>query len=185
MRTIPRMIKMGHHQCYCPPYQRWHTYHQRNHQLYKHPHTQKTKRSGKRMSPPTGFSPHDQKLRLRAAGYQYSKDHLRAHRQDQVSLEDLSWYIATSKSRMYHLREQTKHNCQDIHFQTVKDCHESCQETANYILMNLLKEAQAECNKLNTTSAKIHSKMDKVKGTMENLHDLHKTCSEAANTMDV
>ena len=92
----------------------------------------------------------------------------------------LSWYIATSKPRMYHLREQTKRDCKDIHIQTVKDCHESCQETANYMLMNLLKEAQAGCNKLNTTSAKINSEMDKVKGTMENLRDLHKMCSEAA-----
>ena len=69
------------------------------------------------MSPPTGFSPQDQKLRLCAAGFQYIEDHLRAYRQDQVSLEDLSWYIATSKPRMYHLCEQTKRDCQDINLQ--------------------------------------------------------------------
>ena len=149
------------------------------------PQPKKTKRGNKRMSPPTGFSPRDQKLQLRATGYQYIEDHLRAHRQDQVSLEDLSWYIATSKPRMYHLREQTKRKCKDIHLQTVRDCHESCKETANYMLMDLSKEAQAECNKLNTTSANIHREMDKVKQTMDNLQDLHKMCSEAANKMDI
>ena len=86
---------------------------------------------------------------------------------------------------MFHLHEQTKQNCKDIHFQTAKDCHKSCQETMNYML-NLSKEAQAECNnKLNTALAKIHSKMDKVKGTMENLQDLHKMCSEAANKIHI
>ena len=126
----------------------------------------------------------DHGYRHRANGLQYIEDRLQQYKGDEISIEDLTWYISTVKPRMYHVKEQANREMAQLRTVAVEDCGAACQETANYYLMDLAKTAQAECNKLNTTSANIFKELDKATVICKDLKDHHTICTRLLRNME-
>ena len=117
-------------------------------------------------------------------GLQYIEDCLQQYKGDEISIEDLTWYISMVKPHMYHVKEQANREMTQLCNVAVEDCGAACQEASNYYLMELSKMAQAECNKFNNTSANIFKEMDKAMALCTELKDHHTICTRMFRTME-
>ena len=85
---------------------------------------------------------------------------------------------------MYHVKEQANREMAQLCNVVVEDYSAACQEASNYYLIELSKMAQAECNNLNNTSAKIFKEMDKATALCTELKDHHTICTCMLQTME-
>ena len=59
----------------------------------------------------------------------------------------------------------------------IRECSTACTKTADFASMTMSKTADAECNKLNTTSHKIFQELDKATVVMKQMTSLHEMCA--------
>ena len=134
-------------------------------------------KKNKNPSIPGTFSLADKKFREKKDGFNAIEDHLRHDNHHLVSLNDLAWYITTAKPRIGHIRGQVRSECESVKNDVIRVCQANCSKTVDFATMKMSRTADAECNKLNTTSHNIFQELDKAKTVMTKMASLHDMCA--------
>ena len=132
---------------------------------------------------PGNFSQTDKKYRNHPNGFNLIEQKLTSNKHDDLSLNDLAWYITTAKPRIGHIQGQIRGECAMIHRGTIKEIRASCQSVTDHTTIELNRIATAECNKLNNTSQKIMVEMRKAETVQEKLHSLNNVCSQLLESL--
>ena len=127
----------------------------------------------------------DKRLRDHAYAMETIENKIQRKRQNEVSVQDLAWYISSTKPRFGHMKAQLAQDCTTIQREATRNFKKASKETVDFAEMELAKAATIECNKLNNTSFKIMEEMKKVQATFEELKTLHSTCSNLMGPMSV
>ena len=139
--------------------------------------SQKPSSKNKKPVLPGIFSLTDKKFREKKDGFNAIEDHLQHNNHHLVSLNDLAWYITTAKPRIGHIRGQVRYECESIQKEILHECRTASTKAVDLASMEMSKIADAECNKLNTTSHNIFKELDNAKTVMTKMKSLHDMCA--------
>ena len=145
-----------------------------------------TKKKTKKQEPiPEILQIPDKKLRDHVYAMEAIEQKILRKRQNDVSVQDLAWYIANTKPRFGHMKAQLTQECGVIQRDAAKVFKKATKDAVDFAEMELAKQATIECNKLNNTSFKIMQEIKKAQETGSNLEEIHATCSNLMGPMSV
>ena len=129
------------------------------------------------------FSVNDKKLRDHPRGFEYIENRLLQNKHHEVSLNDLAWYVTTSKPHFGRMKTQLSQDCRKILAAAAQEYKNVCKNAWEDATVELAKIANAECNKLNNTSSKIFKEMGKAEVVQAQLRSLHDMCADLVKEM--
>ena len=135
------------------------------------------KKKKKKEPIPEIFMIPDKRLRDHAYAMEAIENKIQQKRQNDVSVQDLAWYISSTKTRFGHMKATLAQECTEIQRNATKVFRKATKDAVDFAEMDLAKIATMECNKLNKTSFKIMEEMKKAEKTREELKAIHSTCA--------
>ena len=142
-----------------------------------------TQKQKQKIVVPPIFQVADAKLRDHAYAMQAIENKILQKRQNDVSVNNLAWYIVNTKPHFGHMKAQLNIDCQTIQKESTKEMFKISKEMVDATEMGLPKLATIECNKLNNTPFKIMQELKTVETTQHKRKELHNHCAKMLNPM--